>query len=132
MIKISSVVEFEKQWRQLANEIGKAIIQNPQVVELKKQLDEKGFLTPEEKSLFITIADTTKYDLIYQSYGQHDSEGYNEFKKFWQEWLSVKGVVSERETNKSQQNANHFMYGSTPDPETFLREFQPEENYVSK
>jgi hypothetical protein len=125
---INSIAEFEVQWKALANQVGKKIVEDPQIVEIKKQLGENGFLTAEEKSTFITIADKIKYDLIYEKYGEHDTEGYNEFKKFWQEWLSVKGVASQQVTNKSQENANHFMYGSTPDPEIFLTEFDPEEN----
>ena len=124
-MKITSVEEFEKQWKALAHEIGKKILEDPTVAELKKSRAENGFLSLAEKSQFILIADKIKYDLIYEKYGEHGSSGFEEFKKFWQKWLGEKGVASSEPVSKSQQSANHFMYGSTPDPEVFLRDFQP-------
>lgn len=124
-MKITSLEDFEKQWQELANKIATTISNNEQIVQLKKNLETNGFLTSEEKSEFITLADKIKYDLIYDQYGAHDSEGYQVFKDFWQKWLGAKGVVSEESVSKSQENANHFMFGSTPDPEKFLREYNP-------
>lgn len=123
-MKITSIEEFEKQWKDLAQKIGQAIITHPRVIELKNNLEKNGFLTLDEKSEFIIIADKIKYDLIYSQYGPHDSEGYEQFREIWQKWLGAKGVVSAESVSKSQENANHFMYGSTPDPEKFLREFK--------
>jgi hypothetical protein len=123
---ITSVAEFEAQWKSLAQEIGKRIMLDSEVSALKKKLEANGFLTFAEKSIFITIADKLKYELIYEKYGPHNSDGYKEFERLWQEWLQVKDPANVKIENKSQENASHFMYGSTPDPEKFLMEFDPD------
>lgn len=123
-MKINSLVEFEKQWQELAQKIGKKIIEHPEIVALKKSLETNGYLTEEERSVFMVLADKIKYDLIYEIYGQHDSEGYGQFKEFWQKWLAENPTLKAKALNKSQESSNHFMYGSTPDPEKFLQEFE--------
>jgi hypothetical protein len=123
MHSIADLNQFESEWTQLAQEICTAIMKVPEITQLKNNLLERGHLTPEEKSNFINIADKVKYDLIFERYGDINSESFQNFRGFWQKWLKVKGVGSAKIETKRQETIDHFLYGSTPDPETFLREF---------
>ncbi len=123
MNKVFNSEEFEKEWRALAQKICADVLAHPQIQELKAQLDTNGFLNLEQKSEFITAADKIKYDLIFEQYGSLDSDTYKQFRSFWQEWLKSKGVASMKVQSNTQSNVDHFLYGSTPDPEKFLKEF---------
>lgn len=124
MTPINDLQDFESQWTNLAQEIAKAIIHNLQIQELKAHLDRHDFLTDDERSQFIVIADKMKYDIIYERYGDKDSETYKKFRDFWQEWLKTKGVVSQNSPSRGDDLVEHFLYGSTPDPVRFLKEFK--------
>lgn len=118
---------FEKEWRALAIEICKAIYKHPKIQQLRANLQKNGFLTLEEKSTFIDICDMVKYKIIYDKYGPEHSESYRKFTEHWRLWFQTKGVASER--NSEQRNSvNHIMFGSTPDPLTFLLKFETEIN----
>jgi len=79
----------------------------------------------EEKSEFINICDKTKYDIIYATYGDENSEGYRSFSESWKEWFQKKGVGSTE--NRGQRNSvEHILFGSTPDPTQFLMHFEHE------
>ncbi len=117
--------KFEQEWYELAREICLNIYQGPQIQELKKHLQEEGFLSLEEKSVFINICDKVKYDLIFQKYGPEGSEGYQRFSDAWKEWFRAKGVESKK--GKAQKTiVGHIMFGSTPSPVEFLTKFEEE------
>ena len=119
------VSQFEKEWTELGIEICQAIYVNPQTQKLKASLQKNGFLTLEEKSEFINICDKTKYDIIYAKFGAEGSEGYKKFSYEWKDWFQNKGVESSKE--RGQRNSiDHILFGSTPDPEPFLLNFEHE------
>lgn len=123
MPDLSDVDEFEKEWVALAEEIVRQVFANPDIQAIKDSLRENGFLTLEEKSKFILITDKTKYDIIYQKFGPDGSPGYNKFLNFWQKWLKYRGTMRDKPDNMFEENINHFLFGSTPDPERFLQEY---------
>lgn len=118
-------VQFEREWTKLGVNICQAIYSDPKTQELKKALKEKGYLTLEEKSQFIDISDQIKYRMIYEAYGEEGSEGYGKFVKDWNNWFQTKGVSST--DHRGQRNSvDHILFGSTPDPEEFLLNFEHE------
>ncbi|PIR96161.1 MAG: hypothetical protein COT92_02495 [Candidatus Doudnabacteria bacterium CG10_big_fil_rev_8_21_14_0_10_42_18] len=119
------VSEFEKQWRILSAKICQTIYIKPEIQELKKVLQSKGFLSVEEKSQFIDICDRIKYEVIQKQYGNEGTGSYKEFSEQWKEWFQNKGVESEH--SKGQKDSvEHIMFGSTPDPARFLMNFEQE------
>jgi len=121
----SNFEDFEKEWTLLGKEICQAVYINPRTQEIKNALQKNGFLTLDEKSEFINICDDTKYKVIYNKYGDENSEGYKQFSREWQEWFQEKGVGSAQ--NRGQRNSvEHILFGSTPDPVQFLLHFEEE------
>ena len=116
-------IEFEKEWIKVSEEICEAIHNHPEVKKIKASLKKNGFLTLEEKSAFINISDRTKYEVIYKKYGREGSEGYKKFTADWKKWFQEKGVESQKGHN-GKTNIEHIMFGSTPDPVQFLRNFE--------
>lgn len=117
--------KFDKEWTQLGREICHTIYTNPKVQEIKASLQKNGFLSLAEKSQFINICDQTKYQQIYEKYGNEGTEGYKNFSASWQEWFQKKGVGSTH--NRGQRNSvDHILFGSTPDPAPFLLHFESE------
>jgi len=115
--------QFEQEWVDLAQEIVKRVFANPEIEKIKQDLRDKGSLTWEQKSEFITITDKIKNDLIAERYGAEDSSTYQNFLISWQEWQKERGRRRDKAANLFEENINHFLYGSTPDPEEFLKEF---------
>ena len=117
--------QFDRDWTHLGREICQAVYVKEETQALKTSLQKKGYLTLEEKSEFITICDTTKYDLIYQKFGDEKSDGYEKFSHAWEAWFQQKGIGSSQQ--RGQQNSvEHILFGSTPDPEEFLMHFEEE------
>jgi hypothetical protein len=117
--------KFDEEWLQLGREICQAVYTNKEVQVIKDALQKNGFLTLEEKSRFINISDSTKYELIYKKYGPEGSDGYKSFSRDWQQWFQEKGVGSSH--NRGQRNSvEHILFGSTPDPEQFMLHFEQE------
>lgn len=117
--------DFEKEWTELAVEICKSVYNNTEIQKVRSALEANGFLTMEQKSEFINVCDHTKYDLIYKKYGFEGSEGYAKFSAAWREWFQNKGVESSK--NRGQRNSvEHILFGSTPDPVAFLKNFEQE------
>lgn len=123
MPNLANVEEFEKEWVSLSEEVIRRIFDDPDIQELKNKLREKGHLTVPQRSKFITIVDKIKYDLIFKKYGPVGSEGFKSFTRHWEQWLAHRGVARNKPKNLFEENINHLLFGSTPDPEQFLREF---------
>ncbi len=115
--------KFQQDWIELAQEIVKRVFANPEIVKIKNDLRVNGSLTWDQKSEFITITDRIKNDLIAERYGAEDSATYQNFLTNWQEWQKERGRRRDKAANLFEENINHFLYGSTPDPEEFLKEF---------
>lgn len=114
---------FDSVWSELAWKICRAIAADSRMQVLKKELQEKGFLSLEQKSEFIVISDETKYKLIHEQFGEDGSPSYDDFKHQWQAWFTEKSKYKERSESPAQQIVDHYLFGSTPDPEEFLRNF---------
>ncbi len=114
---------FEKEWVGIAEEIVRRIFANAEIQRIKQDLIKNGSLSWEQKSEFIVITDKIKNDLIQERYGDDSSQTYQEFLKHWQQWQKERGRKRDKASNLFEENINHFLYGSTPDPEGFLREF---------
>jgi len=117
--------KFDKEWLQLGREICQAVYTNPDVQKIKHSLQDKGFLTLEEKSQFINTSDNTKYEVIYKTYGVEGSEGYKRFSEEWKNWFQQKGVESQKERGQ-KSSVDHILFGSTPDPAQFLLHYEEE------
>lgn len=116
---------FEVDWRKLCIEICQTIYIQKEVQKLKHILQTNGFLSVDEKSQFIEICDKFKYQVIEKKFGKEGTTGYVMFSKNWSEWFQKKGVESEH--SKGQRDSvEHIMFGSTPDPEKFLLNFEHE------
>jgi hypothetical protein len=125
MNKGFNISEFEDAWRNLSIEISQAIYVIPEIQGLKNSLQANGFLSLEEKSQFIDLCNKTKYKVIQKKYGQEGTEGYYKFSEDWKAWFQSKGVESAH--SKGQRDSvEHIMFGSTPDPEKFLLNFEHE------
>lgn len=124
MPNLANVEEFEKEWVGLAEEVIRRIFKDPDIQVLKTKLRENGKLTVQERSKFITIVDQIKYDLIFKRYGPVQSEGFKSFTRHWEQWLAHRGTSRNKPDNLFEENINHLLFGSTPDPEQFLREFK--------
>lgn len=119
------IQQFEQEWTDLGKEICQAVYIKPESQKLKASLQKNGFLSLEEKSHFIDICDSTKYEIIYKKFGDEGSEGYKKFSSLWQQWFQKKGVGSGQ--NRGQRNSvDHILFGSTPDPAQFLLHFEQE------
>ena len=117
------LAKFEQEWIGLAEEVVKRVFADPQIQKIKDQLRSQGSLSWDQKSEFITITDQIKSDLIKERYGEEDSKTYQNFLNNWQEWQKQRGRRRDKAANLFEENINHFLYGSTPDPEEFLKEF---------
>lgn len=124
MPNLANVEEFEKEWIAIAEEVIRRIFSNPEIQNLKNAVRDKGSLTVQERSQFITTVDNIKYDLIFSKYGPADSEGFRSFTRYWEQWLKHRGVLRSKPQNLFEENINHLLFGSTPNPERFLREFK--------
>jgi hypothetical protein len=117
--------KFEDEWVALARKICQAVYVLPEAQKLKHALQNNGFLSLEEKSEFIRLCDEVKYKLIYEKYGQEDTESYKTFSQAWQQWFSNKGVESQKDRTQ-RSSVDHILFGSTPDPVEFLLHFEEE------
>jgi hypothetical protein len=124
MPNLSNVEEFEKEWVALSEEVIRRIFSDPDIIKLKTELREKGRLTIPQRSKFITIVDKLKYEVIFKKYGPAESDGFKSFTRHWEQWLAHRGVARNKPKNLFEENINHLLFGSTPDPEQFLREFK--------
>jgi hypothetical protein len=124
MPDLANVEEFEKEWIAISEEVIRRIFESEDIQRLKNKLRSEGHLTIEDRSDFINIVDKIKYDVIFRKYGPADSEGFKSFTRHWEKWLAAKGVARSKPQNLFEENINHLLFGSTPDPEQFLREFK--------
>lgn len=124
MANLANVEEFDREWVNLAEEVIHRIFASSEIQELKNKFRENGHLSVTERSKFITLVDTIKYEVIFGKYGPAGSDGFRAFTANWENWLKLKGIVRDKPVNLFEENINHLLFGSTPDPEQFLREYQ--------
>ncbi len=90
---------------------------------LKQNVRTQGHVTLEDRDQFIQLVNKIKYECIYAKYGPDGSEGYQRFVDAWQNWQKLKGTARAQGQNMFEDNINHLLYGSTPDPDKFLQDF---------
>ncbi|MDQ3018768.1 MAG: hypothetical protein M3Q64_02770 [bacterium] len=115
--------KFELEWVAVAEEVVERLLANPEIQEIKTKVRTEGHLNIEDRDKFIQLVNQIKYECIYEKYGKEDSEGYKSFVKKWQLWQKLKGTARPQGENMFEDNINHLLYGSTPDPDMFLKDF---------
>lgn len=115
--------EFEKEWVKIAEEIVKQLMSNQEIEKIKQHVRQNGHIQFEDRDQFINLVNKIKYDVIYKQYGEEGSEGYNDFQKAWQRWHKLRGTSIPKPENMFEDNIHHLLFGSTPDPDNFLKDF---------
>ncbi len=114
---------FEKTWTDCVERIVKAIMADPTIQKIKEEVRTNGHVTSEHKDQFITKVNEIKNQHIEADYGSSDSETYKTFVHSWEHWQKLRGKDRPPAENMFEENLNHLLYGSTPDPDLFLRDF---------
>lgn len=115
--------EFEQQWIKLNEEVVNRLLAHSEIQRIKEKVRSQGHVTPEDRNQFIDLVNKVKYELIYTQFGPEGSEGYEQFLKSWQHWQKLRGAGRPQGENVFENNINHLLYGSTPDPDSFLKDF---------
>lgn len=111
---------FENEWLEVAKEICRRILDVSEIKAMKEHLKTTGFLSVEERSAFIGVANKVKYDVIYERYGKPGTQTFEEFNARWKAWFNDKDGDTVSHWGKRLTNEEHIIFGSTPDPEEFL------------
>lgn len=115
--------EFEKQWIAVAEEVVQQLLANEEIEKIKQKVRSQGHIGLEDRDQFINLVNKIKYDIIYKQFGEADSQGYADFSKQWQRWHKLKGTSIPKPENMFEDNIHHLLFGSTPDPDNFLKDF---------
>ena len=115
--------EFEKEWVKIAEEVVKQLMSNEEIEKIKQHVRQNGHIQFEDRDQFINLVNKIKYDIIYEKFGKEDSDGYKAFEKSWQQWHKLKGTSMAKPENMFEDNIHHLLFGSTPDPDAFLKDF---------
>lgn len=115
--------EFEKEWIKIAEEVVKHLMSNPEIEKIKQHVRQNGHIQFEDRDQFINLVNKIKYEIIFEKYGKEDSDGYKEFSKLWQKWHRLRGTSMSKPENMFEDNIHHLLFGSTPDPDAFLKDF---------
>lgn len=114
---------FEKQWIAVAEEVVKQLLANAEIETIKQKVRTQGHIGLEDRDQFINLVNKIKYDIIYNQFGSPDSQGYADFSKAWRRWHTLKGTTLPKPENMFEDNIHHLLFGSTPDPDNFLKDF---------
>ena len=115
--------EFEKQWIGVAEEVVRQLLANEEIEKIKQKVRSQGHVGVDDRDQFINLVNKIKYDIIYNLFGDQDSEGYADFAKSWQRWHKLRGTSLPKPENMFEDNIHHLLFGSTPDPDNFLKDF---------
>jgi hypothetical protein len=115
--------EFEKQWVKVAEEVVQQLLANEQIEKIKPKVRAQGHVQFEDRDQFINLVNKIKYDIIHKQFGEEGTEGYAAFAKSWQRWHKLKGTSNPKPENMFEDNIHHLLFGSTPDPDNFLKDF---------
>lgn len=119
----TDVEDFEKEWIKVTEDVVKHLMANEEIEKIKQKVRAQGHVEFEDRDQFINLVNEIKYDVIYAKYGKEDSETYKEFVKQWQRWHKLKATSLPRPQNMFEDNIYHLLFGSTPDPDKFLKDF---------
>jgi hypothetical protein len=115
--------QYEKSWVATCEKIVKEIMDDKDIQVIKEEVRTVGHVTAEHKDKFITKVNEIKNGIIEAAYGVPESETYVQFVHAWQHWQKLKGKDRPKSENMFEDNINHLLFGSTPDPDLFLRDF---------
>lgn len=115
--------QFEQDWVKVNEEVINLLMANPEVEKIKQNVRSKGHVELVDRDQFINLVNKIKYDVIYKHYGQPDSDTYKAFEKAWQHWHKLKATSMAKPENMFEDNIHHLLFGSTPNPDTFLKDF---------
>lgn len=121
--KILEPEEFEKEWVTVSETVIKELMANADIEKIKQKVRSQGHIGLDDRDQFINLVNKIKYDVIYKKFGEEGSEGYELFAKSWQRWHKLKGTTIPKPENMFEDNIHHLMFGSTPDPDNFLKDF---------
>lgn len=115
--------EFEKEWIKVAEEVVNQLLANPDIEKIKQRVRERGHVELDDREQFIELVNKIKYDVIYKEFGDEGTEGYDSFQKAWQHWMKLRATTMTKPANMFEDNIYHLLFGSTPDPDAFLKDF---------
>ena len=115
--------KFEKEWVNVAEEVVRQLMSNPEIEKIKQHVRQNGHIQFEDRDQFINLVNKIKYEIIYDKYGKEGSEEYVDFVKVWQRWHRLKATILPKPENMFEDNIHHLLFGSTPDPDAFLKDF---------
>ncbi len=115
--------KFEKVWIACVEKIVADIMADSDIETIKQEVRTQGHVTEEHKQKFITKVNEIKNQHIEAEFGKEGGESYTEFVHAWEKWLKFRGKDRPKSQNMFEENINHLLYGSTPDPDLFLRDF---------
>ena len=110
---------FEKEWIELSKKICERIYAEPSIQEMKSRFQSSGIVSSQDRSDFITVANSVKNRVIAELFGPESSEEHKKFKEAWQHWFNTKTAPRFQLENRKLTNAEHIVYSSTPSPEEF-------------
>lgn len=115
--------EFERTWVKAMEEVVNQLMANPDIEQIKQRVRAAGHVELDDREQFIELVNRIKYEVIYKQFGDENSEGYAEFQKAWQHWHKLKATSMPKPQNMFEDNIHHLLFGSTPDPDAFLKDF---------
>ncbi|HEX3100103.1 MAG TPA: hypothetical protein VHQ41_04025 [Patescibacteria group bacterium] len=115
--------EFEKEWIKIAEEVVNQLLANTEIEQIKQRVRESGHVELDDREQFIELVNKIKYEVIYNAFGEEGTDSYNEFQKAWQHWMKLKATTMTKPGNMFEDNIHHLLFGSTPDPDAFLKDF---------
>ena len=115
--------EFAKEWVAAMEEVVNQLLANPDIEQIKQRVRAQGHVELDDREQFIELVNKIKYDVIFAKFGPEDSEGYAEFSKAWQHWHKLRATAMPKPQNMFEDNIHHLLFGSTPDPDAFLKDF---------
>jgi hypothetical protein len=115
--------EFEKEWIKVAEEVVNLLMANSDIEKIKQGVRTKGHIGLEDRDQFINLVNQIKYEVIHKKFGEEGTDGYNSFVKAWQHWHKLRGTSMPKPENMFEDNIHHLLFGSTPDPDSFLKDF---------
>mgnify|MGYP001435552419 CR=1 FL=1 len=115
--------QFEQDWIKVNEEVVNLLLANEDIQKIKENVRTKGHVEFADRDQFINLVNKIKYDVIYKHYGQPETDTYKDFEKAWQRWHKLKATSMAKPENMFEDNIHHLLFGSTPDPDAFLKDF---------
>ncbi len=115
--------EFEKEWIKIAEQTIQELMAHSEIEQIKQSVRSKGHVGNEDRNQFINIVNEVKYAVIHKKFGEEGTPEYNEFVRAWQRWHKLKATGMNKPENMFEDNIHHLLFGSTPNPDAFLKDF---------